>query len=118
MTNSASTLALLFAGLVASATAAQAHAKLDHSVPAASSTINTVPNEVVLSFTEQIEPKFSGAEVLDSKGAHVDETSSASGTSIHVKLKPLTPGAYQVKWHALSEDTHKTKGSFTFTVTK
>jgi copper resistance protein C len=111
-------IATIFLGLISGATAALAHAELDHSVPAADSTVNAAPSEVVLSFSEDIEPKFSGAEVLDSKGAHVDDASNASGAAIHVKLKPLTPGAYQVNWHALSDDTHKTKGSFKFTVAK
>ena len=109
---------MLLLGLTSAATLAQAHAKLDHSVPAADSTVSAAPSEVALSFSEDIEPKFSGAEVFDSKGARVDETSTASDSAIHVKVKPLVPGAYRVNWHALSDDTHKTKGSFKFTVAK
>ncbi|WP_313160064.1 copper resistance protein CopC, partial [Mixta calida] len=30
--------------------------------------------------------------------------------------KPLPGGSYQVNWHVLSVDGHKTKGSYTFSV--
>ena len=30
--------------------------------------------------------------------------------------KPLSPGVYTVKWHAVSVDTHHTQGTFEFTV--
>jgi copper resistance protein C len=35
---------------------------------------------------------------------------------MRVGLKSLSPGTYRVRWHALSVDTHKTEGSFTFRV--
>ncbi|MDE1974119.1 MAG: copper resistance protein CopC, partial [Hyphomicrobiales bacterium] len=39
-----------------------------------------------------------------------------SGTTMRIGLKALKPGSYRVRWRALSVDTHKTEGSFTFTV--
>ena len=50
----------LTAVLLAAATAADAHAQLDHSVPAVGSTVASSPGKVTLYFTEQLEPKFSG----------------------------------------------------------
>jgi copper resistance protein C len=41
-----------------------------------------------------------------------------SGARMSVGLKALSPGTYHVHWHALSVDTHKTEGSFSFTVGK
>jgi methionine-rich copper-binding protein CopC len=35
---------------------------------------------------------------------------------MRIGLKPLAPGSYRVRWHALSVDTHNTEGSFSFTV--
>ena len=29
---------------------------------------------------------------------------------------PLAAGTYKVEWHAVSTDTHKTQGSYSFTV--
>jgi hypothetical protein len=31
-------------------------------------------------------------------------------------VKPLMPGVYQVHWHVISVDTHRTEGNFSFTV--
>lgn len=111
-------LATLSAAFLIGATAAEAHARLAHASPAPGSTVATSPSEVTLSFTENLEPKFSGAEVQNAAGARVDQGSSASGNSMRVGLKSLATGAYSVHWHALSVDTHKTKGTFNFRVGK
>jgi copper resistance protein C len=111
---SAAVLALSLAGT----TTAHAHAQLDHASPAVGSTVSTSPGQVTLYFTQSLEPKFSGADVRRSSGARVDSGSSVSGNTIHVHVKGLGPGAYTVNWHALSVDTHKTQGSFTFRVGK
>ena len=40
-----------------------------------------------------------------------------STSEIVVPLKgPLAPGRYEVKWHAVSADTHKSQGVFSFEV--
>jgi methionine-rich copper-binding protein CopC len=109
---------LAFWWLVAGAPVASAHARLDHANPAVGSTVGSSPGEVTLSFTENLEAKFSGAEVRNSAGARVDQGSQTSGNTIHVGVKSLPSGAYSVNWHVLSVDTHKTQGSFTFHVGK
>ncbi len=108
------TLALA-AMLLGVTTAAQAHAMLDHAVPSVGSTVASA-HQVTLYFTEQLEPKFSGAEVRNSAGARVDRGKSVSGNVMRVSLKTLPPGTYTVTWHALSVDTHTTQGSFSFHV--
>jgi hypothetical protein len=35
---------------------------------------------------------------------------------MRVGIKSAGPGSYRVQWHALSVDTHKTEGRFSFTV--
>jgi len=108
---------LAFAALLAASVRADAHAMLDHASPAVGSTVGSSPKEIVLSFTEQLEPKFSGVEVRNANGGAVTSGSShASGTEMRVALKPLSAGAYKVIWHALSVDTHRTNGSFSFRV--
>jgi methionine-rich copper-binding protein CopC len=99
-------------------TAAEAHARLDSASPAVGSTVSSSPGQVTMHFTESLEPKFSGASVHNVRGARVDTGSSASGSTMHVAVKSLGPGTYTVNWHALSTDTHKTQGSFTFHVEK
>jgi hypothetical protein len=99
-------------------TTAEAHARLDSANPPVGSTVSASPGQVTLHFTEGLEPKFSGAQVHNASGARVDTGSSVSGSTMRVGVKSLGPGAYTVQWHALSVDTHKTQGSFTFHVGK
>jgi methionine-rich copper-binding protein CopC len=109
---------LMTAFLVALGTvAAQAHAMLDHASPAVGSAVANAPREVSLTFTQNLEASFSSVEVTDGNGARVDQGKpQVSGSTMRVGLKSLSAGTYRVRWHALSVDTHKTEGSFTFTV--
>jgi copper resistance protein C len=96
---------------------AAAHAFLDHASPLVGSSVASAPHEVTLSFTQNLEAGFSSVEVTDAKGARVDTgKAQVSGNTMRVGLKSLSPGTYRVRWHALSVDTHKTEGSFTFHV--
>ena len=66
-----------------------------------------------------MEPKFSSIAVQDASGAAVqtgDAHLAGGDTRLSIGLKPLKPGAYKVTWHATATDTHKTQGSFSFTV--
>jgi hypothetical protein len=104
--------------LIGAATAANAHARLDHAVPAVGSTVAASPSQVTLYFSESLEPKFSGGEVRNTAGARVDHGQSVSGKVMHLSVGGLAAGRYTVTWHVLSVDTHKTEGSFSFTVGK
>ena len=104
--------------LIGFSVSAEAHAMLDHANPAVGSTISTPPGQVTLYFTEQLEPKFSGAEVRKGAGNRVDRGVSVSGKVMRVSVGSLAAGTYTVTWHVLSVDTHKTQGSFSFTVGK
>ena len=108
-------------GLALTAGNASGHAFLKSATPGVGSTVQQAPSEVVITFTEGIEPKFTTISVQDSSGADVSAGSVhlvGGDTQLAVGLKPLQPGTYKVVWHAIAVDTHKTEGSFTFTVTK
>lgn len=113
-------LAFVLVGAPVLMSPAKAHSHLARSIPAAGSTVSPAPTEVVLSFTEKLEPKFSSIEVQDAKGVAVQAGKAAldpdSRTQLRITLKPLTPGSYKVIWRVLSVDTHRTNGSFTFRV--
>jgi copper resistance protein C len=97
--------------------AAQAHALLDHANPPVGSTVASAPQEVTLTFTQNLEPAFSSVQVTAADGARVDQDKAQiSGNTMRVGLKSLAAGSYRVRWQALSVDTHKTEGSFTFSV--
>jgi len=101
---------------------AGAHAVLDHSIPAARSTLRAPPKEITLAFTERLEPTFSTVRVVDAKGKQVDNGDSridgADATSLRVTLRALAAGRYHVSWRVLSIDTHVSKGEFTFDVAR
>ncbi len=108
-------------GLVLVATAAIAHPKLTSSVPAADGTEHLIPKEIRLSFSEGIIAKFSGLELQDERGKSVTTGSPAVNPTDKKQLvvplhAPLAAGKYRVIWHAVSDDTHRVKGEYTFTV--
>jgi hypothetical protein len=99
--------------------AAHAHAFLDHASPRVGSTVATAPRELLLWFTEKLEPAFSTVEVRNAQGAVVSskaQVAGSDGTELRVPLKALPPGTYSVTWRVLSVDTHRTQGNFTFHV--
>jgi copper resistance protein C len=107
---------LLLAALFNNA-AAHAHAMLDHANPSVGSTVASAPREISLTFTQNLEAAFSSVQVTDANGARVDQgEAQVSGSTMRVGLKSLAAGTYRVRWHVLSVDTHKTEGTFTFTV--
>jgi copper resistance protein C len=113
------TLAMTALLTLAAASTAHAHAFLDHAEPRVGSTTPAAPKEVVLFFSQNIEPAFSEVEVSDAKGERVDQGKpNVSATTMRIGLKPLPPGSYRVRWHVLSVDTHSTEGNFTFQVGK
>lgn len=112
----AASAALVLSGAVA----VFAHAHLVRATPAAGGTVNAAPSEVTLRFSEKLEPKFSSVVVRDAAGKQVDKGEStvdkADRMVIRVVLPPLEPGVYKVEWRAVSADTHKIDGNFTFKV--
>ncbi len=106
--------------VLSGAVAAFAHAHLVRATPAVGGTVHTPPSEVTLRFSEKLEPKFSSIVVRDAAGKQVDKGEStvdkADRMVIRVLLPPLEPGVYKVEWKAMSTDTHKIDGNFTFKI--
>lgn len=113
-------IVLILAASAFATTEANAHAFLDHSVPAVGSTVTASPPEIAAWFTEELEPAFSKIEVSDAGGNRVDKADShvdpSDAALLHLSLKPVAAGTYRVHWHVVSVDTHHTEGNFTFTV--
>lgn len=96
---------------------AEAHAFLDHADPKVGSTIHDPPTEVTVWMTENLEAAFSRLQVLDIKGVEVDRKDTrVSGATMTVSLPKLPAGTYRVSWQAVATDTHRTAGSFDFTI--
>ena len=111
----------LVAALLLAAPPAFAHAFLQRSTPPVGSASSVPPPAVIISFTEAIEPAFSTIEVRAAGGAAVQagtpHIAAGNARQLIVDLPKLPPGTYTVIWHATSVDTHKTSGTFAFTVT-
>ncbi|HYZ64135.1 MAG TPA: copper homeostasis periplasmic binding protein CopC [Acetobacteraceae bacterium] len=114
-------LPALAVGLLAASSQADAHAHLVRAEPEVGSSVRAAPKQVEITFSEAVEPRFSSIEVTGPGGTNVDrhDVHVPAGDARHlaVGLGPIGPGEYKVIWHATSVDTHKTEGSFTFTVT-
>jgi methionine-rich copper-binding protein CopC len=96
-----------------------AHAQLRAAEPPVGGTVRAAPSQVEITFSEAVEPRFSSITVTDHAGAQVDRRDlHIAGDPRHlaVSLPALAPGEYRVEWHATSVDTHKTEGSYKFTV--
>ena len=98
---------------------AHAHAFLVKSDPSVGATV-AAPRTLRLEFSEAVELAFSGIEVAkDAGGAVPTQNVRLNGNDHKVlmaDLPPLSPGAYRVKWHVISVDTHRTEGDFAFSV--
>ncbi len=99
---------------------AEAHPKLKSTVPGAN-TSTTPPRAIRLIFSEGLIPKFSGIELKDQSGKVIETGPTAVDPKDTKQLvipmrSPLTAGQYTVDWHAVSEDTHRVNGSFSFEV--
>ncbi|HEI8864626.1 CopC domain-containing protein YobA [Serratia sp. AKBS12] len=114
-----STLLVLFVGL--SSQQALAHAHLKVQTPAADAAVSPAPQALTLSFSEGIEPNFSGVKITGPDNGEVKtgklNLDPNNNTQLNVPIEGQLPaGKYQVNWHVVSVDGHKTKGQYSFTV--
>jgi methionine-rich copper-binding protein CopC len=103
--------------------AAYAHPQFQSAEPAPGAATATSPKQIRITFNENLIPKMSGVEVTDQTGK-VIATGKAATDPANKKLlvvpvnEQLPPGDYKVEWHAISDDTHRVKGSFSFSVAR
>ena len=96
-----------------------AHADLVKSNPAPGATVSP-PKAVVLIFSEEVSPAFSGFDLGMSDGMKVPLSTafSSNGKIVTCTLQGrLMRGAYKLSWHvAAADDGHRTDGTFSFKV--
>lgn len=111
----------LFIAALGTSSAAFAHAHLKNHYPASNAEVTTAPQVITLDFSEGIEPNFSGLKITGPEKNAVKTGKAQRNAQDEKQLivpveETLTPGAYQVEWHVVSVDGHKTKGDYQFTV--
>ena len=117
-----STATIAFMAAILSSGAALAHPQLEASEPAAGATTSS-PKDIRITFSEVVIPKFSGIEIKDKAGRTIttgkSQADPADKKRLVVPLKEeLSPGEYKVDWHAVSDDTHRIEGTYSFSVTR
>ena len=101
--------------------AAYAHPQFQSADPAPGAATTTSPKQIRITFNENVIPQMSGVEVKDQTGKTI-ATGKAATDPANKKLlvvpvnEQLPPGDYNVEWHAVSDDTHRVKGHFSFSV--
>jgi copper resistance protein C len=110
-----------FIALAGDASPAFAHALLKKATPAVGGVVAASPSEIRINFSEGVEANFSGLTLTSQAGGSIPVGKSSVDPSDNTTLvtpvsQPLRPGVYTVNWHAVAVDTHKTQGSFQFTV--
>lgn len=112
--------ALLALSVALAPAVALAHAMLEHAEPAVGARLAAPPTQLVLHFSEALEPAFSRVAVADGAGVSVTAGPASpapdDGRVLRVPLKALAQGDYTVTWSVVSTDTHRTEGRFAFHV--
>jgi copper resistance protein C len=114
-------MVIALVGLAGLSSAASAHPKVTQTTPAANAALAASPKEIRLSFNETLEANFSGAEIQNQSGQKVQtgkvSTDPKDPKQMVIPLSsPLPAGTYNVVWHAVAADSHRVKGSYSFTV--
>ncbi len=117
-----STAIIALIAAIFSSGAAFAHPQLETSEPAAGAA-TTAPKQIRITFNEAVIPQFSGIEIKDKAGRTITigkpAVDPADKKRLIVPVKEALPsGEYRVDWHAVSDDTHRVKGTYSFSVTR
>ena len=119
-------IAALFVGVVVGlfglfafpAGAAQAHAALIRTSPAQGSIVTSAPSEIVVTFSEAVQPVATRIMVIAPDGKRIDSGSPrVQGDDMHIPVRTNVPGGtYLVSYRVISADSHPVGGGFTYSV--
>ncbi|MFF2007800.1 copper resistance CopC/CopD family protein [Streptomyces sp. NPDC058195] len=114
---------MVFGLLLTGAGPASAHAALTGSDPQDGAVVATAPEQVTLTFSEQVAFGKDSIRVLDPDGTRADtgaeprDLQDGSAVRYGVALRTgLSDGTYTVAWQAVSADSHPVSGAFTFSI--
>jgi copper transport protein len=107
--------------ILATPTAAFAHAVLAGTSPAAGAVVAATPPQVTVRFDEPVAVTPTGIRVYDDQLRRIDDAHAGHvtgrGDTVGVHLLPdLGAGTYTVTYRVISDDSHPVAGRFTFSV--
>lgn len=100
---------------------ASAHADLSSSSPAQGDVLETMPDEVRLTFTTSIDPTVYELDVRNQEGGSIltgEAEINSDKNELSAALLPDTSGDVQIIYSVISKDGHPIKGVIDFTVNK
>ncbi|GAC1318218.1 MAG: copper homeostasis periplasmic binding protein CopC [Collimonas sp.] len=97
-----------------------AHATLKDASPKSGAVLDTAPTKIRLHFNEALEAAYSKIKLTNAQGVAI-KSDGIKVDPAHPETMVLTPpalpsGAFQVEWSAMTQDGHRTKGSYSFKV--
>lgn len=98
---------------------ASAHAALESATPGPADEVAGSPDEVVLRFSQDLDPSRTSIEVRNAAGAGVARGGELGEGQREFRLAvpELSPGVYEVRWTSFSaEDGELARDAYTFTV--
>jgi len=99
---------------------ADAHALLVRTSPPRRAVLRDAPKQVQLWFNERLEPAYASVTVSNQSGTEVSAMKAAvegeDRKGLSLRLPPLEPGTYTVRFRVLSVDGHLAEDSFAFSV--
>jgi len=105
---------------VLGATAASAHPRLQAANPAPGATLKAGLKDIRMTFSEALVPSFTGLDLKkDGKTIPTGKAMLDPGDDRKIVVSVgarLAPGTYTVIWHAVSMDTHRVSGSYSFKI--
>jgi methionine-rich copper-binding protein CopC len=102
--------------LLLTASPAFANAHLIKSSPANGAKVRS-PSRILLTFSEALEPAFSGALLLDEDGRNwTGDPVKIDGPTMRLSPGGLPPGAYIVSWHSAGHEGRRLDGRVHFFV--
>jgi copper resistance protein C len=104
--------------LLALPLAASAHSEFVSASPADGSAVTGTPDEIVLTFSAELDKAKSSIILLDSTGTQVAKAGVDPADNKVMRLTPpsLEPGAYEIDWTSVATDGDLLRGKVDFTV--
>ncbi|GAA5179821.1 copper resistance protein CopC [Rugosimonospora acidiphila] len=113
----AASTATIIVVVLAAASPAWAHSRLEHTDPADGATLTAQISTVTLTFNEMVRGQFTTVVVNGpGKVSYSEGHVQVIDDDVRQKVYPLHSGGYTVAWRAISADGHPVEGQFHFTM--